>query len=63
MGIRDLKFEIANPESTESVVSAQAAKATLYKDLCDIKTVDVSAPKGLSSLLSSGRAEKQRAKA
>jgi len=40
-------------ESTESVNSAQAATATLHKAWFDIKSVDVRAQKGLSSLLSS----------
>jgi hypothetical protein len=54
MGIRDLNFEVANLESTDGVNSAQAATATFHKDWCD------SAQKGLSGLLSSGRAQKQK---
>jgi len=64
MGIPDLKLEITNLQSTDSVDSAQAATATSHKDWFDIKSVDVSTdvntPKGLSSLLFLGRAQKQR---
>jgi hypothetical protein len=47
MYIRDLNFEFEKLESTEDVDSAQAATATLHKDWLDIKSVDVSAQKGL----------------
>ena len=60
MYIRDLKFELANVKSTHSVDSAQAATATSHKDWCETKSVDVSSQKGLSSLLSSSRAQKQK---
>ena len=60
MYIRDLNFEHANMESTDSVDSAQAATATSHKEWCEIKSVDICVQKGLSSLLSSGRAQKQK---
>ena len=51
--IRNLNFKFENLRSTEDVASAQAATATLHKDWLDIKSVDVSAQKGLSNLFSS----------
>jgi hypothetical protein len=58
MDIRDLNLEVEKLESTEDVDSAQAATATLHKDWLDIKSVDVSVQKGLSSLFSSSQAQK-----
>jgi hypothetical protein len=60
MDIRDLNSEIANLESTDSVDSAQAAAATSHKDWLEVESVDATVQKGLSSLLSSGRAQKQK---
>ncbi len=60
MDIRDLNFEVEKLESTEDVDSAQAATATLHKDWLDITSVDVSAPKGLFDLFSSGQAQKEK---
>ena len=57
--IHDLNFEIEKLESTEGVDSVQAATAKLHEDWLDIKSVDVGVPKkGLSTLFSSGQAEK-----
>ncbi len=53
MYIRDLNLEVEKLVSTEDVDSAQAATATLHKDWLDIKSVDISAQKGLSNLFSS----------
>ena len=58
MYIRDLDVEVGNLESREGVDSAQAATASLHKGWLDIKSVDVSVPKGLSNLFSSSRAQK-----
>ena len=58
MDIRDLNFEVEKLESTEDVDSAQAATATLHKDWLDIKSVDVSIQKGLTSLFASSQAQK-----
>ena len=60
MYIHDLDFEIANLASTDSVDFAQAVAATSHKDWIDITSVDVSVQKGLSSLLPSGRTQKQK---
>ena len=60
MYIRDLDFEIANLASTDSVDFAQAVTATSHKDWIDITSVDVNVQKGLSSLLPSGRTQKQK---
>ena len=53
MYIRDLNFEFEETGSTEDVDSAQAAMATSHRDWLDIKSVDVSAQKGLSNLFAS----------
>ena len=53
MYIRDLNVEFEKVGSTEDVDSAQAATATLHRDWLDIKSVDVSAQKGLSNLFAS----------
>ena len=45
-------------ESREGVDSAQAATATLHKDWLDIKSVDVSVQKSLSSFFSSSQTQK-----
>ena len=58
MYFRDLDVEVEELES--GVDSAQAATASLHKDWLDIKSVDVSAQKGLSSLFSSGRAQREK---
>ena len=58
MDIHDLNLEVEKLESTEDVDSAQATTATLHKDWFDIKSVDVSIEKGLSSLFSSTQAQK-----
>ena len=59
--IRDLDFEVEKLGSTGDVASAQAATATLHKDWLDIKSVDVSAQKGLSNLFSSkGKIETEK---
>jgi len=58
MCIRDLSFEFAKLKSTDSVDSAQVATAASHKDWRDIKSVDISAQKSLSSLLLLGQAQK-----
>ena len=58
MDIHDLNLEVEKLESTEDVDSAQAATAILHEDWLDIKSVDVSVQKGLSTLFSSSQAEK-----
>ena len=58
MYIHDLDVEVEELES--GVDSAQAATASLRKDWLDIKSVDVSVQKGLSSLFSSGRAQREK---
>ena len=58
MYFRDLDVEVEELES--GVDSAQAATASLHKDWLDIKSVDVSVQKGLSSLFSSGRAQREK---
>jgi hypothetical protein len=60
MYIGDLNSEFAKLEKTDNVNSAQGATATSHKDWCDIKSVDVSAQKGLSGLLSLGQAQKEK---
>ena len=45
MYIRDLNSEFEKLESTESVVSCDAATVTLHKDWLDIKSVDVNVQK------------------
>jgi len=58
MCIHDLNFELAKLKSTDSVDSAQVETAASYKDWRDIKSVNVSVQKDLSSLLLSGRTQK-----
>ena len=58
MYIRDLDVEVEELES--GVDSAQTATASLHKNWLDIKSVDVSAQKGLSKLFSSSRAQKEK---
>ena len=60
MYIRNLNFEIANLASKDSVDFAQAVTATSHKDWIDMTSVNVGVQKGLSSLLSSGRTQKQK---
>ena len=60
MYIRDLNFELANLEPTDSVDSAQADTAISHRDWCDIRSVDVSLQKGVSNLLVSRRAQRQK---
>ena len=60
MYIYDVNIEFEKLESTESVDNAQAATATLHNDWLDIKSADVTTPKGLSDLFSSGRAQKAK---
>ena len=60
MYIRDVNIEFEKLETTESVDAAQAATATSHNDWVDIKSIDVSAPKTLSNLFSSGRAQKEK---
>ena len=60
MYIRDVNIEFEKLESTESVDAAQAATATSHNDWLDIKSVDFSAPKSLSNLFSSSRAQKEK---
>ena len=55
-----ITFAFRNLESAGEVNSAQAATATLHKDWRNIESVDFRAQKGLSSLLSSGRAQKEK---
>ena len=62
MCIRDLNFEFKQLDTTEIVDSAQAATVALHKDWCDIKLANVNGPSNLSSLLSSGRAQKKKEK-
>ena len=52
----NLSSEYGNLVSAEGVYSAQAATATLHKDLLDAESVEVQ--RGLSSLFSSGQALK-----
>ncbi len=63
MNIRDLNLEVEKLVSIEDVDSAQAATATLHKDWLDIKSVEISVQKGLSNLVSSGRAQKEKLEA
>ena len=60
MFIRDLNFELSNLEPTDGVDSAQANTAISHKDWCDINSVDASVQKGVSNLLLSRRAQKQK---
>ena len=53
MYIRDRNVEFEKVGSTEDVDSAQVTTATLHRDWLDIKSVDVSAQKGLSNLFAS----------
>ena len=62
MCIWDLNVEFEKLEITEIVDAAQGATATLHKDWLDIESVDLSAQKGLSSLFSSSRAQKEKLK-
>ena len=57
---RGLNSEFENLESTEGVDSAQATTATLHKEWLHIESIDVSVQKGLSNLLTSGRAQKEK---
>ena len=56
----DLNSEFANLAPTDRVDSAQAATATSHKDWCDIKSLDVSVQKGLSSLIPLSRDQKRK---
>ena len=56
---RDLNFEFGNLASTDRIDSARAATASPRKDWCDIKSIDVSVQKGLSSLLPLSREQKR----
>ena len=56
----DLNSEFANLAPTDRVDSAQAATVTSHKDWCDIKSIDVSVQKGLSSLLPLSRDQKRK---
>ena len=56
----DLNSEFANLAPTDAVDSAQAATVTSHKDWSDIKSIDVSVQKGLSSLLLLSRDQKQK---
>ena len=58
--MRDLDFKVEKLESTEEVDSAQATTATMHKDWFDTASVDVSVRKGLSNLVLSGRAQKEK---
>jgi len=60
MCIRDLNIECENLVSTEGVDSAQAATVISHKEWLDVKSVDVSVQKNLSSLFASGRALKEK---
>ena len=55
---RDINFKFKKLESTDEVDSARAATSTSHEGWCEIKSGDVQ--KGLSSLLSSGRAQKEK---
>jgi len=55
---RDIKAKFEKLEPTDEIDSAQAATETSHKDWRDIKSVGVQ--KGLSSLLSSGQAQKEK---
>src|SRR5258706_13378084 len=57
---RELDLEFDKLESTEDVESAEAATATMHKEWLDIKSVEASVPKGLSNLLPSRRAQKEK---
>jgi hypothetical protein len=57
MCIHDLDYDFEKLESADNVASAQAAATTSYKDWHDIKS---GAQKNLSSLLSLGRAQKEK---
>jgi len=57
-----LGFEVSTFEPTDSADSAQAATATSYKGWSDIKSIDVIVQRGLPSLLSSGRTQKEKEK-
>jgi hypothetical protein len=58
MCLRNLKFEFEKLDPTDEVDSAQAATAASHKNWCDIELAGVQ--KGLPSLLSSGRAQKEK---
>jgi len=58
MCFRDIKSKFEKLESTDEIDSAQDAMETSHKDWRDIKSVGVQ--KGLSSLLSSGQAQKEK---
>ena len=59
MRIGDLNFEFFKLKSTDTVDSAQAVTATSHKDWHNIKSVDISRKKSLSSLFSSVQAQKE----
>ena len=60
MYIRDVNTEFEKLDSTESVDNAQATTTTLHNDWLDTKSTDISTPKGLTDLFSSGRAQKAK---
>jgi hypothetical protein len=55
MRFSDLKFEFEKLESTDEIDSAQAATVTSHKDWRDLGV-----KKGLSTLLSSGRTQREK---
>ena len=60
MCIHDLHFESKKLEPADSVDFAQAATAASHTDWHDIKSVEVTVQRNLSSLLSSGRVQKEK---
>ncbi len=59
MSIRDLNFEFAQLQSTDSVNSAQAATATSHKHCNNTNLVSVRVRRSLSSFFSSVRAQEE----
>jgi hypothetical protein len=58
--IRDLNLEFTNLKLAESVTSAQAATATLYKDWQEIKLAEITPQNRLTSFLSSTRTQREK---